>query len=127
MGFRKVLTASLCVLGFAEVRAQSTDTLTIHFQLNQSALRREDRATLDRRFDTSGPRIKSIELAGYCDSVGVNQYNDSLARQRVAVVKNYLLSKGIADTLFKVLYSYGKRKPLNDNRDEEKRKPSPGG
>ena len=121
MGFRKVLTASLCVLGFAGVRAQPTDTLTVHFQLNQSALRREDRATLDCRFDSSGPRIKSIELAGYCDSVGVDQYNDSLARQRVAVVKNYLLSKGIADTLFKVLYSYGKRKPLNDNGDEEKR------
>jgi outer membrane protein OmpA-like peptidoglycan-associated protein len=27
----------------------------------------------------------------------------------------------MADTLFKVLYSYGKRKPLNDNGDEEKR------
>jgi outer membrane protein OmpA-like peptidoglycan-associated protein len=121
MGFKNVLTASLCALGFAGVQAQSTDSLTVHFDLNESALRREERATLDRRFDSSGPRIKSIELAGYCDSVGENQYNDSLAQQRVAVVKKYLLSKRIADTLFKVLYSYGKRKPLNDNGDEEKR------
>ena len=117
----KVLTASLCALGFAVVQAQSTDTITVHFDLNQSALRHDDRETLDHRFDLSGPRIRSIELAGYCDSVGENRYNDSLARQRVAEVKKYLQTKGIADTLFKVLYSYGKRKPLNDNRDEEKR------
>ena len=121
MGFKEVLTASLCVLSFAWVRAQSTDTLTVHFDLNQSVLRSEDRVILDHRFDPSGPRIASVELAGYCDSVGPNQYNDSLARQRVAEVKKYLQSKGIADTLFKVLYSYGKRKPLNDNGDEEKR------
>jgi outer membrane protein OmpA-like peptidoglycan-associated protein len=120
MGF-KVLIASLCALIFAGVQAQSTNAITVHFDLNQSVLRREDRVTLDQRFDLSGPRITSIELAGYCDSVGENQYNDSLARERVAVVKKYLLSKGVPDTLFKVLYSYGKRKPLNDNGDEEKR------
>ncbi len=37
------------------------------------------------------------------------------------MVKTYLRSKGVADTLFKVLLAYGKRKPLNDNSDEEKR------
>lgn len=121
MVFKKVLTASLCALGFARAQAQSTDTITVHFDLNQSVLRREDRVTLDHRFGLSGPQIRSIELAGYCDSVGENRYNDSLARQRVAEVKKYLQTKGIADTLFKVLYSYGKRKPLNDNRNEEKR------
>jgi len=93
----------------------------VHFDINQSVLRREARDTLDHRFDSSGRRITSIELAGYCDSVGENTYNDSLARQRVAEVKKYMQSKGIADTLFKELYSYGKRKPLNDNGDEEKR------
>src|SRR5882757_7024919 len=121
MGFKKILTASLCALGFAGVQGQSIDTLTVHFDLNQSVLRHEDRVILDQRFDLSGPRITSIELDGYCDSVGENRYNDSLARQRVAVVKKYLQSKGLADTLFTVLYSYGKRKPLNDNGDEEKR------
>src|SRR5258708_17321627 len=121
MGFKKVVIASLCALGFAGVQAQSTDTMTVHFDLNQSVLRREDRVTLDHRFDDSGARIASIELAGYCDSVGQNGYNDSLARQRVAEVRKYLQSKGIKDTLFKVLYSYGKRKPLNDNGDDEKR------
>jgi outer membrane protein OmpA-like peptidoglycan-associated protein len=118
---KTVLTASLWELGFARVQAQPTDTITVHFDLNQSVLGREDRVALDHRLDLFGPRITSIELAGYCDSVGENRYNDSLARQRVAAVKKYLQSKGIADTLFKVLYSYGKRKPLNDNGDEEKR------
>lgn len=121
MGVKRFLTASLFGLGFGGVQAQSADTMTVHFDLNQSILRREDRVALDQRFVLSGPRITSIELAGYCDSVGENRYNDSLARQRVAGVKKYLQSRGIADTLFKVLYWYGKRKPLNDNGDEEKR------
>jgi hypothetical protein len=99
MGVKRVLTASLCALGFAGVQAQLTDTPTVHSDPNQSVLLHEDRVTLDQRLDPSGPRITSIEQA----------------------VKKYLLSKGIPDTLFKVLYSYGKRKPLNDNGDEEKR------
>jgi outer membrane protein OmpA-like peptidoglycan-associated protein len=103
MRVKTVLTASLWALGFAGVQAQSTDTITVHSDLNQSVLRREDRVALDHRSDLFGPRIKSIELDGYCDSVGENRYNDSLARQRVAAVKRYLQSKGIADTLFKVL------------------------
>jgi outer membrane protein OmpA-like peptidoglycan-associated protein len=81
MGVKEVLTASLCAVGFAGVQAQSTDTITVHFDPNQSVLRREDRVALDHRFDLSGPRITSIELARYCDSVGENRYNDSLARQ----------------------------------------------
>jgi outer membrane protein OmpA-like peptidoglycan-associated protein len=116
-----VLLISLCTLRFAGVQGKSTDTMTVHFDLNQSVLRPEDRVTLDQHFDHSAPRITAIKLAGYCDSVGENWYNDSLARQRVAEVKKYLQSKGIADTLFKVLYAYGKRRPLNDNGDEEKR------
>ncbi len=121
MGCRNVLTASLCVLGFARGQAQSTNTMTVYFDFNKSALRREEQVAVDRRFNAAASLITAIELAGYCDSVGKYQYNDSLARQRVAAVKKYLLSKGVTDTLFTVLYSYGKRKPLNDNGDEEKR------
>lgn len=78
MGVRKVLTACFYWLGFAGVHAQSTDSIAVHFDLNQSILRREDRVALDHRFELSGPRIASIELTGYCDSVGENRYNDSV-------------------------------------------------
>jgi outer membrane protein OmpA-like peptidoglycan-associated protein len=89
MPFKKVFAAFVCVLGFARAHAQSTDTFTVHFNLNESDLRREDQVTLDHRFDFKGRGITSIELAGYCDSVGENQYNDSLARRRIAEVKKY--------------------------------------
>jgi outer membrane protein OmpA-like peptidoglycan-associated protein len=112
---------ALCVLGFVVGRAQSTDTMTVYFDFNKSALRRQEQAALDRRFNAIGPRIGSIELAGHCDSVGRNHYNDSLARQRVATVRKYLLSKQVPDSVFTELYSYGKRKPINDNGDEQKR------
>jgi outer membrane protein OmpA-like peptidoglycan-associated protein len=90
MGVKTVLTASLWALGYAGVQAQSPDTITVYFDLSQSVLRHEDRVALDHRFDLFGPRITSIELAGYCDSVGGNKYNDNLGQQRVAAVKKNL-------------------------------------
>src|SRR5262249_22341145 len=100
---------------------QSTDTLTVHFASNESVLQPEDRVVIDRQFNLYKPRLKSIDLVGYCDNVGGLLYNDSLSLQRVVVVKKYLQSKGLADSLFKVVRSYGKRRPLNDNADEEER------
>ena len=121
MRVKTALPALLFALSFFCVHAQTADTMIVHFDLNQSLLRPDDRVALDDRFRHSKSLITSIELAGFCDSVGENLYNDSLAWRRVAEVKQYLESKGVADSLFKVLYSFGKRKPLNDNGDEEKR------
>jgi outer membrane protein OmpA-like peptidoglycan-associated protein len=116
-----LLPAFLTVLCFGGLQAQPADTLTVHFASNESVLLPADRAALDHRIDPALRRIASVQLFGYCDSVGANGYNDSLSRQRVRAVKEYLVAKGIADTLFRLLQPYGKRRPLNDNGDEEKR------
>jgi outer membrane protein OmpA-like peptidoglycan-associated protein len=120
MGYRNLLTALLCLV-LSGTRAQSADTLVVHFDFNQSILLPEERVAIDQRVGRFAFRISSIGLSGHCDSIGGDRYNDSLSRQRIAAVRQYLHSKGVTDTLFKILQPYGRRRPLNDNGDEEKR------
>ena len=67
-----LLSAFLTVLGVGRGHAQTADTLTVHFASNESVLLPADRATLDHRIDPAVRRIASVELFGYCDSVGAN-------------------------------------------------------
>ncbi|MDA3932928.1 MAG: OmpA family protein [Gammaproteobacteria bacterium] len=57
-----------------------------------------------------------IEVAGHTDSVGTDNYNLSLSDRRAAVVRDYLISKGIsADRMTSA--GYGETRPIasNDN------------
>lgn len=94
MQVKTALPALLFALSFFGVHAQTADTMIVHFDLNQSLLRPDDRVALDDRFRHSKSLITSIELAGFCGSVGENLYNDSLAWRRVAEAKQYLEIKG---------------------------------
>ena len=100
------------------------DTLVIHFDYNRSEIRPEDSIAIDRRMEAllARYRINGIELAGYCDNVGGDRYNDSLSLKRIGSVIRLMDDKGLEDTLFVKQYSYGRRRPLNDNGDEEKRR-----
>ncbi len=109
-------------------RAQEArDTLLIHFDFGESQLRPDGKAAIDSQLSfyasIHGPYfiIKKIELSGHCDSVGGNSYNDRLSLTRVGAVRRYLRSKSIPDSLFRRADGYGKKRPLNDNSDEEKR------
>jgi len=121
MGYPILVTGCLCLLGLAGAKAQPADTLTVHFAFGKYTLPSEDQAALDRRYAAFGPRILSVAFTGYCDSIGNDRYNDTLSRQRIDAVKKYLHAKGLADTLFRTEIAYGRRMPLNDNGDEQKR------
>jgi len=69
------------------------------FDFDKSALRPAGRDTLD---DFVG-RMKgigsgTITAIGYADRFGTDSYNQTLSEERVATVKDYLISKGIAST-----------------------------
>lgn len=109
-----------CTSGYG----QHTDTLSVYFDHDRSVLRQESRATLDQwvtgiRQDAG---VTDIALSGYCDSTGSDRYNDSLSAERIAAVRGYLYSKGIADSLFGASHAYGRRQPFNDNRTETARR-----
>lgn len=93
---------------------QTTDTLLIHFDYNQSSITPQAAATLDSFLQTTTPTatIRQITLLGHCDFIGSHIYNDSLSQQRVRATKEYLGGKGFSPTLFSNETGFGKRRPL---------------
>ncbi|MDN5204426.1 OmpA family protein [Fulvivirgaceae bacterium BMA10] len=62
-----------------------------------------------------------IELAGHTDNLGSPRLNLDLSEQRVNTVKNYLITKGIAESRISGK-GYGGSKPIADNSTEDTRK-----
>jgi len=109
--------------------AISISKWTVHFDFNIYDLNSQTKSHLDSlilflKSDTLA--VAKIEIAGHCDSVGSNVYNDALSFKRAQNVKAYLVLNGIGDSLISNVKGYGKRKPLNDNqtpanRDDNRR------
>jgi flagellar motor protein MotB len=62
-----------------------------------------------------------IEIGGYTDSTGSDQYNMGLSEKRALSVVNYLIKKGISSDRLKYK-GYGNNSPLGDNITSEGRK-----
>lgn len=92
--------------------ARQKDTIIVHFDFNRSDITARASSVLDSiaQANETG-KLQQIILYGHCDFIGSNGYNDSLSQARISSVKNYLLSKGIAASLFQQETAYGERKP----------------
>ena len=62
-----------------------------------------------------------IEIGGYTDSTGSDEYNFILSEKRALSVMDYLISKGISSDRLK-FKGYGNRSPIGDNVTVEGRK-----
>ncbi len=93
----------------------------VHFDFDKASLRDESFAILDAAVATLSEHGKIlVEVAGHTDSVGSESYNQKLSERRAAVVKDYLIGKGIAaDRL--TSRGYGESSPVADNDTEEGR------
>ena len=58
----------------------------------------------------------SVEIKGYTDSVGTDQYNNLLSRKRAKMVLDYMNSRGVPANLMKAK-AYGSDSPVADNSD----------
>ena len=58
----------------------------------------------------------SVEIKGYTDSVGTDQYNNMLSRKRAKMVLDYMNSRGVPTELMKAR-AYGSDNPVADNSD----------
>jgi len=91
----------------------------VHFDLDQSDIRSEDRAVLDRKAAllaaNSGLRLT---ISGHADERGADEYNLPLGNRRGAAVKTYLGNKGIAASRLEVV-SYGEERPVAMGHDED--------
>src|ERR1700738_507147 len=108
---------------FSTGYGQVMDTLVVRFDFSRSALSAGGKAAIDSALSLYGVGrpLFAIGLSGYCDNIGSDGYNDRLFKSRILVVRSYLQSKGIFPLLLQEMNAYGKRRPLNDNSDEERR------
>jgi len=107
----------------APARAQDYDTLYVHFEFDKSVLSEKGKQSIDSFFSKVmlAGFIKNINLTGHCDSLGNDDYNDSLSVMRVFAIKEYLYTKGATDRLITEQRGYGKRRPLYENSSDENR------
>lgn len=93
----------------------------VNFDHDKAALREDAQPILDQAAEglKEWGDVK-VEVAGYTDSKGKDQYNLKLSQRRAEAVRAYLISKGIAaDRL--TAKGFGETKPVADNKTAEGR------
>ncbi len=90
----------------------------IHFDLDQDAIKPEDRPILDRKADIlrANPALR-IRVSGHADERGSDEYNLVLGNKRALAAKQYLVSKGVDASRIDVT-SLGEERPVASGSDE---------
>jgi peptidoglycan-associated lipoprotein len=93
-------------------------TATVHFDLDQSELRPEDKAILDAKVPIlqANPSVM-LRIGGHTDERGSDEYNLALGQRRAAAAKAYLAQHGIAESRMETI-SYGEERPVAQGSDE---------
>ena len=108
-------------INFNDNYAQS-EMQTLVFALNSAALSEQAKSALDQIAGAVGGQQFGymIEVQGYTDNTGDEQYNIGLSQRRAEAVERYLVSKNIP--LFRVsIVGLGKDKPVADNKSRDGR------
>jgi outer membrane protein OmpA-like peptidoglycan-associated protein len=63
----------------------------------------------------------SIFITGHCDSIGSNNYNNSLSYNRAKAIKNIFMASGIPANNIKICIGKGELQPAADNNTEQNR------
>ncbi|MDA1080713.1 MAG: OmpA family protein, partial [Gemmatimonadetes bacterium] len=87
----------------------------IYFAFDKSVLTQTATDTLDAvvRFMNANPNAK-IEVVGYTDNFGPNEYNTRLGARRAIAARDYIISKGIAGSRITTV-TRGEDDPAADN------------
>jgi peptidoglycan-associated lipoprotein len=101
-------------------RAQLTADLAamIHFDYDQSAIRAEDQAILDRKAAilAANPAVR-VRISGHADERGSDEYNLALGNRRAAAAKRYLAGRGVTEARMDIV-SYGEERPVAAGQNE---------
>jgi outer membrane protein OmpA-like peptidoglycan-associated protein len=100
--------------------APSGPPRSVAFAFDSAELSTDSKATLDTvSGDVSGLRAGfMIELQGFTDSTGTDNYNIDLSERRARAVERYLVSKGVP--LFRIsIVGLGEDNPVADNKSKD--------
>jgi OOP family OmpA-OmpF porin len=106
-------------LGPADNYTES-DKQVVTFPNNSAVLDAQAKSTLDRVAGGVGNVGYMVELQGYTDARGSEQYNIGLSQRRAEAVERYLVTKKIP--LFRIsIVGLGKEDPVADNKNAQGR------
>ncbi|AJA69173.1 OmpA family protein [Myroides odoratimimus] len=94
---------------------------SVNFDLNSSTLTQRAKDNLDKLttvFKDPENQDTDIEIYGYTDNTGREEYNLSLSKKRAASVRQYLASKGVAANRMKT-DGFGVADPIASNDTKE--------
>jgi peptidoglycan-associated lipoprotein len=94
----------------------------VHFDFDRYSLRPEAVRTLDEAVAVlqQNPDV-NVEIEGHTCNIGTAEYNLALGERRANAVRDYLTSRGINASRFRIV-SYGEERPKYDNAREETRR-----
>jgi outer membrane protein OmpA-like peptidoglycan-associated protein len=93
----------------------------VHFDFDKSDIRSEDAAVLDEAAATLKARPNvTVNVNGYCDAIGDDEYNLKLSQRRSESVVNYLAQQGIPASRL-IPHGYGKTGSVATNDTDEGR------
>jgi outer membrane protein OmpA-like peptidoglycan-associated protein len=117
----RINTLETRIAGMGDNYTQS-ETQTVTFDLNKSTLTNMAKGTLDRvASDVSGQRTGyMLELQGFTDSTGSENYNVGLSQRRAEAVERYLVGKNVP--LYRIsILGLGEDNPVADNKTSQGR------
>lgn len=91
---------------------EGADNLAIYFGFDSAVLTAEAYAKLDGIVDA----IKNngtVDIIGFADAIGTNNYNYTLSERRAAAVEQYLSSRGV-NTANVTVRGFGEDAPMSD-------------
>jgi outer membrane protein OmpA-like peptidoglycan-associated protein len=90
----------------------------VYFEFNEYGLNSKAFGSIDKvihHLRANGEEF-NVEIKGYTDSVGTDQYNNFLSRKRAKMVLDYMNSRGVPANLMQAK-AYGSDSPVADNSD----------
>ncbi len=92
------------------------------FDFDQAVLRAEDKQRLDAAVAQlkTMPEDATIQVTGYTDSIGSEEYNRDLSMRRAQAARDYLVSNGVTENRI-VLSGMGESNPIASNDTAEGR------
>lgn len=108
---------ALLPFGFDEVAE-----VRLPFEVDSSRLGDRDKARLDKvvEYIQADEAVKRVKVDAYTDASGYLRHNRELAQKRAAAVKQYLLEKGLSESMLEV-DAHGEKDPVASNASAQGR------
>ena len=97
-------------------KTSPSKSVFVFFDFNSAKLKPSMLAVIDRLIDLiKQNKNYSIEIKGYTDDIGKDDYNLNLSQKRADALKEYLLQNNISNSI--VAIGFGKSNPKYNNSD----------